>query len=361
MSDLVRKHYQCHPYPQYPLIASVRRCDTYALNLKALWIRFNSCLPPPDAHRVLVAGCGTFAPYPFSVANPDAMITALDLSERSLMRARLHCLLHGKRNVVYRCLDLLDIASTEDKFGLIDAFGVLHHLTKPLQGLKKLESLLIPGGIIRIMVYSRYARREEEAIRYALRLLGVREADRARQLLRSARPGSRLAGYVAAADEVNTLSGIADALLHPRVQTYKIGELLGMIRQTELEPLLFAHQGALEDSGEEVQRLQILERDRLSPGNFILYLGKKVSHPAGDDAKRMIVLNPCLESAVSQFTFGTMHVPSRFGNCNPSLDRLERRFLRQFINPVNCSELKPDVREAVDMYKRALFLLEYAT
>ena len=88
MSDPVQTHYQSYPYPHYPLIASVRRCDTYALNLEALWARFNRSLPPPEAKRILIAGCGTFAPYPWAVANPDVPIIALDLSERSLRRAR---------------------------------------------------------------------------------------------------------------------------------------------------------------------------------------------------------------------------------------------------------------------------------
>ena len=77
-----------YPYPFSPLFASLRRCDTYALNLSALWSRFNG-EPPPDDASVLIAGCGSFAPYPFALANPSTPITALDLSQRSLGRARL--------------------------------------------------------------------------------------------------------------------------------------------------------------------------------------------------------------------------------------------------------------------------------
>src|SRR5665647_440173 len=108
MTNPVQTHYQKYPYPTYPLIASVRRCDTYALNFETIWSHFNQTLPPPEAKKILIAGCGTFAPYPWAVANPDVTITARDLSEGSLKRARWHCLLHGKRNIVYRCGDLLD-------------------------------------------------------------------------------------------------------------------------------------------------------------------------------------------------------------------------------------------------------------
>ena len=108
MPDRVRRHYELYPYPKYPLLASVRRYDTYAGNLAALWSRFNGELPPPAARRLLIAGCGSFAPYPFSLANPATAVTALDLSAQSLRRARLHCLLHGVGGVEFTAGDLCD-------------------------------------------------------------------------------------------------------------------------------------------------------------------------------------------------------------------------------------------------------------
>lgn len=77
MSDSVRRHYELYPYPKYPLLASVRRCDAYAGNLAALWSRFNGELPPQAAQRILIAGCGSFAPYPFALANPGVPILSL--------------------------------------------------------------------------------------------------------------------------------------------------------------------------------------------------------------------------------------------------------------------------------------------
>ena len=358
MSDPVQTHYQNYPYPHYPLIASVRRCDTYALNLESLWGRFNRTRPPYAAKKILIAGCGTFAPYPWSVANPDVPITALDLSERSLRRARLHCLLHGKRNVTFRCGDLTDHAAIDESFGVIDSFGVLHHLEDPLAGLKVLERHLVPGGILRIMLYSRYARRDEESIRRAFRLLGIDTPRIARRLLHKAPAGSRLAGYLAASDEPASASGLADALLHPRVHTYRIDDLLGMIAQTGLELLLFAHRDALEDPSEEITRLRNLEKDCLSPGNFIVYLGKRVTQTGSSPGDGLIVLNPCLASAVSRFTFGGLRISARIGIENPVLSGRDRSFLRQFVAPVRSGELSGDTAERVAVYKRLLFLVE---
>lgn len=360
MSNPVKKHYQNYPYPHYPLLASVRRCDTYALNLEALWARFNGTLPPPEAKRILIAGCGTFAPYPWAVANPDVPITALDLSERSLRRVRRHCILHGRRNVIYRCGDLLDLDANDGEFGLIDSFGVLHHLEDPLAGLKSLESRLVPGGILRVMVYSRYARREEEAIRRAFRLLGIDSLRSARRLLGKAGKGSRLTNYLAASDEAASGSGLADALLHPRVHTYRIDGLLDMIAQTGLELLMFAHRDAREEPIEEIERLRTLEKDRLSSGNFVLYLGKKNGEQTGcRRSERMIMLNPCLVPAVSRYRLGSLQIHPRIGIANPQLTYRDRGFLRQFVTPVRCGELSGDVAKRVAVYKRLLFLVDY--
>lgn len=340
-------------------MASVRRCDTYALNLDALWTRFNGTPPPAAARKILIAGSGTFAPYPWAVANPGVPVTALDLSERSLRRARWHCWVHGKGNVAFRCGDLTDDAAVDGTFGVIDSYGVLHHLEDPLAGLLALERRLVPGGILRLMVYSRYARREEESIRRAFRLLGIRAPRDARRLLRNATAGSRLGDYVAAPGEAATVSGLADALLHPRVCTYRIDELLEMIAHTGLEPLLFAHGGALEEPPGEINRLRTLEKTRQSPGNFVLYLRRKDGSAAPGRSEGVLVLNPCLVSAVGRFRVGTLRIPPRIGCDNPPLTYRDRSFLRRFATPVRSVTLSGDDAERAAFFKRLLFLTEY--
>jgi SAM-dependent methyltransferase len=294
-----------------------------------------------------------------AVANPEVPIIALDLSERSLRRARWHCLLHGRRNVTFRYGDLSGHHGIEGWFGLIDSYGVLHHLKDPLAGLKTLAGHLVPGGILRIMLYSRYARREEESIRRAFRMLGIHSPDRAGHLLHKARPGSRLASFLAASDEVASASGLADALLHPCVHTYRVDELLEMVTQAGLEPLLFAHRGAREDPAEEIKRLRLLENDRQSPGNFVLYLGKKGTPMAANRGDSVVVLNPCLASSVSRLTCGSVYIHPRIGNENPALNGRNRGFLRRFATPVRRSSLTGNEVEMVAVYKRLLFLLEY--
>lgn len=359
MSEAVRCHYERYPYPRFPLLASVRPCDTYALNLTALWTKFNGELPPAAAHQILIAGCGSFSPYPFSVANAGAEITALDLSARTLRRARLHCLLHGHYAVRYHAGDLLDAAVAAGPFGLIDAYGVLHHLDDPVSGLRSLAARLVPGGILRVMLYSRYARREEESIRRAFRLLGIHDTAGAKEIIERAAKGSRLRAFMKGSDEVGFEAGLADALLHPCVRTFRIDELLELVRQTGLELLQFAHRGALERVDDEVSRIRRLEADRQSCGNFLLYLGHANKKSCQDSGESRLVLNPCLQGVVSPLQLGTVQLPARLGFENPPLGRRVRGFLRSFRTPRAPGSLDDEALAAVNIYKRAMFLLQY--
>jgi len=359
MSTPVQEHYELYPYPRYPLLASVRRSDTCHLSLDALWARFNGQLPVGDARRILIAGCGSFSPYPFALANPDAAITALDLSERSLRRARLHCLLHRCRNVTFARGDLLDPGSVSGQFGFIDAYGVVHHLQDPSAGLAALGARLTEGGIMRVMVYSRYARRSEESIRRALRLLKIGDTTTLKSFLKRARPGSQLREYLESASEARFEAGLADALLHPQVTVYRIDDLLEVVRSAGLTPLLFAHNGAREEVGEEIRHIREMEKDKDSPGNFILYLGKGEPPSAPPTGDTLVSLNPCLRGTLGGMRLTLRSLPDRPGHGYRTLDRRERAFLRRFTKPVPWKELTPEEQAMVTVYSKALLLLQY--
>lgn len=359
MNDDLRRHYERYPYPRYPLLASVPPCDTYALNLDSLYARFNGVLPPAAARRILLAGCGSFSPYPTSVANPGVPITALDLSRANLRRARLHAVLHGRFGIGWERGDILDPAAAPGEYGFIDCFGVLHHLEEPLAGLRALERRLAPGGILRIMVYGRGARRGAESIRKALRLLGVRDVPAVKRLLRRADRDSRLGSYAGNAPELSFESGIADALLHPRARTYRIDELMALVGETSLRPLLFAHRGALPDVPAEVERLRRLAAEGGDEPNFVLYLGRDTSGGCGLATDASLMLNPALRSCVGWLRVARDVIPPRLGRPNPPLGLGEKRFLRRFVRPVPVAALSAAERERARPFLDALFLLPF--
>lgn len=272
--DAVRQHYETYPYPRYPLLASIRRSDTNHLKLAKLWAAWNSCELPKADKQILIAGCGSFAPYPFSLANPDCRITALDLSVANIKRARLHCLLHLCLNVRFAVGDLLDSQMAPGAYGLIDAFGVVHHLPDPLAGLLALKQRMTDNGLLRIMLYSHGARSGTEAARRALRRLQVQDLPTLEALYKRLPQGSRLAKRLGETPEGNTDHGLADAFLHPQVTTYRVAELSRLITASGLELLAFCHPGALTDTAAEWQRLSLQEASEELDTNFVLLLRK---------------------------------------------------------------------------------------
>ncbi|HEU0265823.1 MAG TPA: methyltransferase [Geobacterales bacterium] len=358
-STLVREHYERHPYPHYPLLATVRQHDTFALNLPALWARFNGEYLHPREGRILSAGCGSFAPYPLSVANPKARITALDLSAANLRRARLHSLFHGRRNIDYRQGDLLSPQVAPGPFHFIDCFGVIHHLADPVSGLIALQERLVAGGIIRVMVYGRYARREAESIRRAAILLGIRDLKTMKRLLGRARSGSQLGSFCDASSETRYDAGIADLFLHPVVQSFRIDDFLALVARTRLTPLLFAHQGALADPGAEFERLQELDHRRQTPTNIICYLGLGCQGGAPLGGDTLLMLNPALAGSLSPLALSTLRVAPRLGSDPPQLDRAARRFLRRFTSPLPIASLSPTELSQATPHINALFLIPF--
>lgn len=359
MNEELRRHYERWVYPRYPLMASVRPGDTYALNLDTLYARFNGVLPPASARRILLAGCGSFSPYPTSVANPGVPITALDLSAANLRRARLHCLLHGRFGIAFERGDILDPAAASGEYGFIDSFGVIHHLPDPLQGLRALERRLAPGGILRLMVYSRGARRGAESIRTALRMLKIGDVATVKGLMRRAPAGSRFRQYLDASGEAAFDAGIADAFLHPRTRTYRIDQFMALVGESGLTPFLFAHAGALPAVSEEVARLRRLEGGGEETPNFILYLGRQPMGGIGLSPDACLMLNPALRTAVSPLSLAPVVVPPRLGRPNPRLGLAEKRFLRRFVAPVSVAALSPGERERARPFLDALFLAAF--
>lgn len=206
------------------------------------------------------------------------------------------------------------------------------------------------------MVYSRGARGGVESVRRAFRLLGVRDIRTGRRLVRRAAVGSRLAESVRSLPEARSDSGFADAFLHPTVHTFSIDELMAMVAGSSMQPLLFAHPGALPDVEAEVARLRKAEAEGDVYFNYILYLGKNCMGGAPPVAGNRLLLNPALRSAVGVRRIVPVRIDARLGSANPVLGWGERRFLRQFVTPVEVSGLDDaEVRKAEE-YLRRLFL-----
>src|SRR5262249_5099377 len=110
---------------------------------------------------VLVAGCGT-GQHPIHIAQQfaGARVLAVDLSRPSLAYARRKTSELGLTQIEYAQADILNLGVLCRSLDLIEAVGVLHHLKDPQAGWRVLVSLLRPGGVMNIGLYSELARQD---------------------------------------------------------------------------------------------------------------------------------------------------------------------------------------------------------
>jgi SAM-dependent methyltransferase/tetratricopeptide (TPR) repeat protein len=156
VSTQVRQQYEENPYPRWTIVP--RRVPPLADRPDG-----TGDAPPRD---ILVAGCGTGRNAIMTAqSHPNAGILAVDISLSSLAYARRKTREAGLRSIDYAHADITELRSIERRFDHIEAIGVLHHLADPKEGWRILKSLLRPGGLMVIGLYSAIARRGINAAR----------------------------------------------------------------------------------------------------------------------------------------------------------------------------------------------------
>jgi SAM-dependent methyltransferase len=167
VSRRVQQQYEENPYPRWVGAAPARP----AVALDAYFARaFPGARYQPRGQTngldILVAGGGT-GQHPIELARTfqDARVLAIDLSRASLAYAARQAGRLGVEGLTFAQADILQLGGLAQRFDVIDASGVLHHLAEPLAGWRVLLSLLRPGGVMRIGLYSQLARRPVTAAR----------------------------------------------------------------------------------------------------------------------------------------------------------------------------------------------------
>src|SRR5437588_1749895 len=99
---------------------------------------------------ILDAGCGNgrYSRFLLQHADADATLTAFDLSERMLARARRR--LHSGR-VTHCAADLTRLPYPDRAFDAVVCGWVLEHLPDPRPGLRELARVMRPGGKLLLM------------------------------------------------------------------------------------------------------------------------------------------------------------------------------------------------------------------
>ena len=182
--------------------------------------------------EILVAGCGTMQAAKLAVNLPEANITAIDLSQRSIDHTNMLLQKHDLHNVKTIKLPIEEIPNLGAEFDLIFSTGVLHHLPNPIEGLKALHKVLRDDGSMYLMLYSKYGRDGVYYMQDLLRRCQLsassvddNDLDNVRELI------EQLPGYhpLAAKSEffgnLHINEEIVDLLLHPQDRAYSLPEI----------------------------------------------------------------------------------------------------------------------------------------
>jgi SAM-dependent methyltransferase len=251
VSAAVAQLYNTYPFPPEPLLDEPPPGYNWRWHWTAAYSFCAGRKPQTQSVRVLDAGCGTGVGTEYIAhLNPEANITAIDLSDRAIEVARERCQRSGASNATFQPLSIYDVDQIPGTFDWINCVGVLHHMPDPIKGLQKLASKLAPGGIIHIFVYAALGRWEISLMQEAIALLqGDRQGDYkdgvqvGRQIFAHLPEQNRLRQREEKrwAWENQRDASFADMYVHPQEIDYTIDTLFELIDASGLNFLKFSN------------------------------------------------------------------------------------------------------------------------
>lgn len=233
--------------------------------------------------RALIAGGGTgdatvMLAQQLAERGPGEVVY-VDISKASMEIARARIAARGLTNVAFHQGSLMNIGDIDSvPFDYIDCCGVLHHLSSPQEGLKKLIQVLNPDGGLGIMLYGALGRTGvyplQDAIRSITSGLDGDEQLRVAKILFRELPESNWLKLNGAINDhlVNDDSAFTDLLLHRRDRAYTVPEIwsltsgLGLAITGFIEPIRYEPETYLKDRVliDQLQKLDWAERCALA-------------------------------------------------------------------------------------------------
>ncbi|MGE3145046.1 MAG: methyltransferase domain-containing protein [Pseudorhodoplanes sp.] len=247
----VRAQYEENPYPRWtaapPQAAQVPLDDAIRSDFPRAPFR---PLARDGALDILVAGCGT-GQQAIETARQfaGARVLAVDLSLSSLAYAKRKTEELGIAAIDYAQADILALPALGREFDMVDTVGVLHHMADPLAGWRALLAVLRPGGMMRVGLYSAFARTEivaaqEIARGFAADLDGIRACRRAVVGL----PGDAPARRIAKLNDFYAASECRDLLQHVQEHRFTIPQIAEFIAAERLSFIGFLVPPATRDA-----------------------------------------------------------------------------------------------------------------
>ncbi|MDX2472452.1 MAG: class I SAM-dependent methyltransferase, partial [Candidatus Krumholzibacteria bacterium] len=222
--------YERHPYPA-PITNLDRHRELYKdpARHRALHHLFWPAENQRTNLEILVAGCGTSQAATVALREPDARITAIDISAVSLQYTGDLQRKYQLENLEFHQLPIERVQELGRSFDQVVCTGVLHHLPDPDSGLRSLRDVLKPQGAMHLMVYAAYGRTGIYMMQEYCRLLEVSTAAEELHDLATtvgALPADHpIACVLRQAKDFRHPDALADALLHPQDRAYSVPEL----------------------------------------------------------------------------------------------------------------------------------------
>ncbi len=250
-SRKVSHQYEDHPYPRWvraPSIDGTTRFDTFLAS--ELGLDASRFARSTDRVDVLVAGCGT-GQQSIQTAQrfPGARILAVDLSTASLAYAMRKTRELRIANIEYAQADILKLDGIGKTFDYIECVGVLHHLDEPMAGWRVLRSLLRPGGVMRIGLYSELARRDIAAAQALVASAGYAPTTEAiRRFRLDVQLDDRWRPYrwLTALEDFYDTSGCRDLLFHAMERRFTLPQIREALSELQLDFLKFSVEPAVQ-------------------------------------------------------------------------------------------------------------------
>jgi tetratricopeptide (TPR) repeat protein/SAM-dependent methyltransferase len=237
----VQAQYEENPYPRWvtppPLLKPLTINDYVRAKFPRAPFRPVSTPEGPD---VLVAGCGSGSHAIEAHRRfAKARVLAIDLSSASLAYAVRKTRALGLP-IEFGQADILRLGKLQRRFDVIEAAGALQCLKDPAAGWRVLISLLKPGGVMLIGLYSKLARSDINAARAYVAERGGSAGDiRQRRQEILAFPDGAPGKTVTLAGDFYSTSDCRDLLFHVQEYQHTFPEIAAFLAAENLQFLGF--------------------------------------------------------------------------------------------------------------------------
>lgn len=159
--EKLRQQYDKTPYPNTPLDTPANAFPhlLYIHNLVTPYYLRNQKVIDTKDKIILDAGCGTgYKSLVLAETNPGAKIVGIDISAESIKLAKQRLDYYGFDNAEFHVLSLEELTKLNYKFDYINCDEILYLIPDISVGLKAMQEVLSPSGIIRANLHSFYQR-----------------------------------------------------------------------------------------------------------------------------------------------------------------------------------------------------------